>query len=233
MENENLDIESNILGNNYFKLSFPNQNYKLSLEYKNWRKSMEERKGKNGVEIFCKKDNIIIYLNEENNQYYHYHTKCPLRKTDFILNTCVYCSTVSFNYWGNCCLSQYIKKIFKYINNKENMYEFIEKFSLSFIPVYFSFQIIVMFVYLFFFNLENKRHILIINDFLDENNLDEDKNKYIFISSFQMILFFYFLCMSIIFSIFFYYIYIIIVILSFPFKLYPIKIIIGIIYSII
>ena len=162
MENENLDIESNILEKNYFKLSFPNQNYKLSLEYKNWRKSMEERKGKNGVEIFCKEDNIIIYLNEENNQYYHYHIKCPLCHRDFILNTCVYCSTVSFNYSRRCCLSQYIneiiqrKKIFKYINNKENMYEFIEKFSLSFIPVYFSFQIIVMFVYLFFLILKIK-----------------------------------------------------------------------------
>ena len=232
MENENLDIESNILENNYFKLSFPNQNYKLSLEYKNWRKSMEERKGKNGVEIFCKEDNIIIYLNEENNQYYDDLIKCPLCNTDFILETCVYCSTVSFEFWGRCCLPQYIneiiqrKKIFQYINNKENMKEFFEIFFINFIPVIFSFQIIIIFVYLFFFNLKNKRHILIIEDFLDE-----DKNKYM--HTFQMILFFYSLCMSITFSIFFYCIYIIIVILSLPFKLYPIKIIIGIIYAII
>ena len=59
-----------------------------------------------------------------------------------------------------------------------------------------------------------------------------DKKIYIYKIPLYFLLIGYFLSMIISFSIFFYILFLIIVIISLPFKLYPIKIIIGFIYSI-
>ena len=60
MENEDINLECKLLENNYFQISYPNQNYKITSEYKLWKKIIKKNMGENGKEVFCEKDDIII-----------------------------------------------------------------------------------------------------------------------------------------------------------------------------
>ena len=228
MEVESSNKEYNLLeNNNFLKLLYPNQNYKISLEYKQWKKSIEEKFGKNenGIEIFCKIDNIVIY-NENVNDI----IKCPIcRKTLYI---CKYCNKVQKKKTTKCCFRAQIKDfiienktIYKYINNQENQIkEFYEIFRINFIPFCFLSHTVLFFMALFYLELENEE---------GENYGDLlDKKSYIYRIPLYILLIGYVLSMIIAFSIFFYILFLIIVIISLPFKLYPIKIIIGFYYSI-
>ena len=229
MEVGNLNIENNLLGDIYFKIIYPNQNYKISLEYKKWKKSIEEKFGKNGKELFCKKDNIIIYQKNENINSF---VKCPI--CDQNIYQCQYCNRIKDKDTARCCLKRHIKEIndkdkikqFIEYKRKEDINDFLNIFFWAFIPFIFATQFILIFVYLFFFNLEDKNGLMII----DRTFQKERQTKMI---PFKIILFFYLICINLPYAVLFYAVYLIIVILSLPFKLYPIKIIFGIFYSII
>ena len=108
MENINYDQENNLLGDYFFKISYPKQNYKELKEYQNWKKSVTDRIGKNGKEIICYEDNTIIYIIHNNNDEI---IKCPTCNTD--LYNCIYCNITQTEKCHICCLRAYLKYIFK------------------------------------------------------------------------------------------------------------------------
>ena len=228
MEVENPNKEYNLLEkNNFFRLLYPNQNYKISLEYKQWKKSIEEKFGKNenGIEIFCKIDNIVIYNENVNNSII-----CPTcRKTLYI---CKYCNKIQNRKITKCCFRTKIKEniiekkaIYKYINNQKNqLEEFYLLFIINFTPFCFLPQIVLIFMDLFYLDLENEEG--------ESYDCLIDKKSNIYKIPIAILFIGYYLSMLIAFSIFFYILFLNIIIISLPFKLYPIKIIIGFIYSI-
>ena len=115
VENSNNFLEKN----NYFKKLYPNQNYKISLEYKQWKKSIKEKfgKNKNGNEIFFKKDNIVIYNKDSND-----NMICSFCKRMLYLFN--YCNKIKNWVTINCCFRAIIKEI---ITDKEILYKYINK----------------------------------------------------------------------------------------------------------
>ena len=226
-----MEIESpnktDLLTNNYYKISYPNQNYNFSFEYKNWKKSMEEKRDKKGREIYCEKDNLIIYQEYEN---INSTINCPI--CNRVLYKCQYCNTIRNKKTTRSCYKAYIKEIinrksiYSYVlmENELDKRDFYILFFLNFIPFIIVIENILIGILIFYFNLENKN---------DKVTFDAciDKKLALKICLFILVLF---IAISIIvsYSIFFYTIYIICVIISLPFKLYPIKLLYGLLNSI-
>ena len=99
-------------------------------------------------------------------------------------------------------------------------------FLVGFIPFIFATQFVLTCLYLFYFNIEDKNGLNIIDRIFEK----ERKNKMMI---FRIILICYFFCINIPYAILFYSIYLIIAIISVPFKFIPIKMILGIFYTII
>ena len=222
MEVEVSNQKDILLGNDYFQISYPNQNYKKSSEYKQWRKIAEKKSGKNGKEAFCEKDNIIIYQKKE---FINFNIQCPLCNRN--IYQCKYCNKSRDTLTTQCCIKASIndikenKKIFQYINteeNKDDEIEFYQLFFLSFIPLFFSFINVLIFFIFFFANMEDKNGKLISETF------EENRCLIILMRIFTL---FYLILITIVYSIFFFNIFIIIVIISLPFKLYYVRIVIG------
>ena len=211
--------KENILGENYFQILYPNQNYKSSLEYKQWKENVEEILGKKGKEVFCEKDNIIIY------QKYHkidIGIYCPI--CNKFLYGCEYCNKISNQVTKSCCIQAFIneniKNSYKFIKmeNKEDKDDFYYNLFINFIPFSFLYRTILIPI-IIFLSIENKRNIM-IDQVLE--NMKENLNN-IFEIAFML----YILLMLKTYTILFYSIYLIILILSLPFKLYPIKLLLG------
>ena len=211
--------KENILGENYFQILYPNQNYKTSLEYKQWKKNVEEILGKNGKEVFCEKDNIIIYQKYQKIDIGIY---CPI--CNKFLYGCEYCNKISNQVTKSCCIQAFIneniKNSYKFIKmeNKEDKDDFYYNLFINFIPFSFLYRTILIPI-IIFLSIENKRNIMI--DQVLENMKENLKNI------FEFAFMFYILLMLIPYTILFYSIYLIILILSLPFKLYPIKLLLG------
>ena len=220
MEIENPNKEDNLLGNNYFKILYPNQNYKSSLEYHNWRKTNEKNKGKNGKEILCQRDNIIIYQKKEDK---NNGILCPI--CNKIIYKCKYCKKCGNLRKNNCCFRAFIKSNFK----DKKLLDFLDIYSIqqniifAFIPAYFIYLFILGGMKVFYFNLEYK------DGKINSESFFEKKSSIQVLMS--AILKLYCILIVINYSIFFFIIYISIFILSLPFKLYPIKILLGILNS--
>ena len=228
MEVENSSNENNLLEQNinYFKILYPNQNYRISLEYQKWKKSIEEKIGKNkiGKEILCKKDNIIIYNEDINN-----NINCPLCKTNLYL--CKYCNKIQNRKTKRCCFRAHIneiiiekKAIYKYINIQNNIKEFYLILGIFFVPFCFLSHIILISMFLFYLNLENEEG--------ERYDSFIDKKACIYTLPYGIIIIGFILSMLIAFSILFYILFLSILIISLPFKLYSIKIVIAFFYSI-
>ena len=87
MENQNLGLDNILLEQNFFKLSFKNQDYKKLKEYKIWIKAMKIKFNYLGKEIICDKDNIIIYSIYDDNSKCIY---CPICHSS--IYSCIYCN---------------------------------------------------------------------------------------------------------------------------------------------
>ena len=217
METESQNKE-NILGENYFQILYPNQNYKLSFEYKHWKKNVDKILGKNGKEIFCEKDNIIIYQKYKNIDNGIF---CPI--CNKFLYGCEYCNKILNKVTKRCCLKAFIneniKNSYKFIKmeKEEDKGDYYFYLFMSFIPFLCISQTILISLNLFFLGLENKRH-----EIIDKIDMKDNLNN-IFI----YVIVLYTILMVIPYTIFFYSIYLIILILSLPFKLYPIKLLLG------
>ena len=187
MEVEVSNQKDILLGNDYFQISYPNQNYKKSSEYKQWRKIVEKKFGKNGKEVFCEKDNIIIYQEEKSIDNV---INCPICKIN--IYKCKYCNRIRDKITKNCCFIAVLNdikekiKIDKNLNIEENSEGFYIIFFASFIPLFFSFVNALVFIGFFYLDLENKKGILIMDD------IDEKKTfKCLFEIFFNCILIFY------------------------------------------
>ena len=215
-ENINQDLEMNLLDNYCYKILYPDQNYKKSVEYQNWKKSITEIIGENGIEMFCDRDKIVIYKKYEGiNQILN----CPICKDNFYF--CQKCKKAEKR--KNCCTKTLIKKylddeeLYKYMNLKDdNKKDFIEGFFILLIPFISN---IAFYFYVFFL-----LYIGLAKDGKQVEDITFDgKLNYLH----SLLIFAFLLLMSLIYMITHYIFYLSIIILSLPFKLYPIKFILG------
>ena len=215
MENEDLYVEDNLLDNCYFKLAFPEQNYAESFEYQKWKKSMIEIIGEKGKEFFCNEDQIVIFQKYGNNA-----LTCPICHKKFYL--CPYCGKIERN---KCCF----KSILKEITSKKNRRKYIDSdfvegddfcinFLTMFIPIISNLLInACIFDLLYLFHRKK--------DINYSDKLILSKTKVLFFA----ILYSFSLINALLYMILYYEIFIFLIIISLPFKLYPVKIIMGII----
>ena len=203
MENQNLEQDY------YFKISYKTQNYKVSQEYQNWKKLMIE-KYNNGKEIICPKDDTIIYKIHNDKD----EIICPTCNSDIF--NCIFCNKTVDYKTSNCCMKAFFQfhnfTIYKYLFTNFEVYndtknDFIRFIFICFIP----------FISLFYFIFSIEYFLFSGKDVQDEKECNDN------------ILIIFIFLMTIIYGVFFYFMFIIFFILSIPFKLYPIKILFGII----
>ena len=203
----------------YFKIDYDKQNYKKSNIYKKWLKKQRSNIN-NGIEIKCDLDNIVFFKSNNDESII-----CPICKSKYY--KCPSCGKVNdMDLEDKCCFRSYFKsiiknkKILEYAADdfgKDKKWTFINYILAFFIPSYFGMIICFSFYYFLYLGLKNK----------DNDGYDEvvDRSSpillYIILTNGLLI--------SVLYMIFFYYIYILTILISFPFKLYPIKLIIAII----
>ena len=217
MENENLYIENNLIEYPYFKLAYEGQKYEESSEYQKWKKIMIKSIGENGKEFFCNKDKIVIFQKNENIEQ---GFRCPICKNLFYV--CPYCRSIEVN--KKCCFISFFKEI---INTKIKIFiepddyakeNFLSNFLTMFIPLISNIIINICMFDLFYF-------------FLYKNNIKYgDKffeTKLGYLSA--IILYSFSVVISLSYIILYYEILIFLIIISLPFKLYLVKLLMGII----
>ena len=224
MENENLDQENNLIGDYYFKTPYKIQNYKLFPEYQTWKKNVIEKIGENGKEILCPKDDTIIYkIHNDNN----IKITCPNCKINFY--HCIFCNLSQTEKCHICCLRAYFKYIFKnhykyrfeYDNNnnfhKDNFHRLI---FISLMPIISVLLVTFAMINLFYMNLGK-------NNISSSIHYDEKPKIYQFIILFLITLFM--LLMSLSYTIIYFFSFFALLIISLPFKLYFVRLYLGII----
>ena len=216
MENQNLGLENVLFEQNFFKLSFKNQNYKKLKEYKIWIKEMNIKFNKSGKEIICDKDNIIIYSIYDDNSKCIY---CPICNSS--IYSCIYCNNSENSENKKCCIKAYFRyylkdKIRPLDNNIESNYWAI---LALFMPLTCSILFVKGFIERLYFDFKKDEY----DDYYDDYDYNGIKFNYIeslcsFLDiSLYLVIFFF----SFIYAIFFFILSLIIVIFSIPFKLYP------------
>lgn len=230
MENEQDKIEwienNNILNNNCFKLEYEEQELNNSnLVFLNWKKTMQKIYGENAMLFKCSKDKIYFYTSyEECKKYPVYQSECPKCNQDI----CFYCSRHEeddFHENGTCCLQRKIKCMFnqdcyRYINpihNEINIYKFKQAFISFIIPVIHLFTLIAQIQGILYYKLilkNGKSHLR----YYQNSKLDD----YIELINMGM-------GVILVIPLFVVHIYFIIFILliSIPFKLIPLKYLLG------
>ena len=217
MENEDLYIENNLIDYPYFKLAFEGQKYEESSEYQKWKKIMIKSIGKNGKEFFCNRDKIVIFQKSENTEQAFI---CPICKNLFYV--CPYCRSIEVN--KKCCFISFFKEIIStkikiFINpDKYAKENFLSNFLTMFIPLISNIIINVCMFDLFYL-------------FLYKNNIKYgDKIMRTKLGNFSSTIFYLFVTIiSLSYIILYYEILIFLMIISLPFKLYPVKLLMGII----
>ena len=201
MENHNLEQENNLLGNDYFIISYQDQNYKILPNYQEWKRLMIEKYGDDGKEIKCWNDNTIFYAIHNDNEQI---LTCPTCKK--WMYKCIFCNEVDKFNCHTCCFRACfyyiaIKICKKPIENKNMLYLFIFPFISTFISIYAVFG------------------AFFIRKVKYERMIDLEANFFLILT-----IFLYIALMSIIFGIIYHLLLIVFFILSIPCKLYPIKI---------
>ena len=233
--------EREINASNYFMLDYINQKKNSSPDYRKWENSMFKKYGKNAKLFKCTLDNCLFYVS-----YNDYKSDpicisyCPICGN----KVCYYCSRLAEIYKvnkniGNCCLKLKLKKIFfsdgfRYINpliyeNEINTFQ--KAFKIFIIPglnflLFFAFMFQIFFADLLIQNTDEifiekiKSYDIYI---YDKNHLIEN----------LLIIFAAFICFTLFipFFILIFYLTLLLIIISIPFKFYPLKYILGIIYS--
>ena len=218
MENINYTQESNLLGDYFFKISYPKQNYKKSIEYQKWKKIVIDKIGNNGKEIICNKDNTIIYKIYNDNDDI---ITCPTCNSYFY--NCNFCNITQTEECHICCVRSFLKYEFNnycktshLFGDRDEKKKFKKLLIYQFIPICSSFLFILVIHSLFFMSLGKK------NIPYHESGEGENKKDCFFTINFLFLLF-YSLLMSIIFALFFVFVFLLFFIVSLPFKLYFVK----------
>ena len=219
VENEIQDIEINLLDIYCYKILYPNQNYKKSIEYQKWKTSIQKIIGSNGIEIFCNKDKIVIYKKNENLEQ---PIKCPICKRNFYY--CKNCKSGQIS--KNCCSKSLIKKLLsderlnKYMNLKDNIRErneYLNYFIALLIPFISNMCIYIYINHILYFGIGKNGN--------ENRNRKFNNSIYKFLQIFFM--FGFFISLSLTYMIIHYIFYLSFLIFSLPFKLLPIKLLIG------
>ena len=232
-ENKNEILLNNNVANskNFFQLDHKGQNIENNKKFLNWKNMMITKFGKNGKVFKCEKDNIYFYTsNDDFNAYPYYKSPCPLCQKQI----CYYCfrnGRVELNTNNCCCLRRKIKYIFfhdlfVYINpNEDEEYIFDFKCQLLFfmIPAFGFIIFISRMQYAFFLGLNIKKREM--NHDLDSyEDYYSKKNK---LSIIIYLMFALFIVLIIPFFILNIYVIIFVPLISLPFKLIPLKLLLG------
>ena len=220
--------------NRAFKLDYEGQSIENNNKFEKWKQLMLTKYG-NDAKLFKRlKDNIYFY--SSNRDYFNninfYQSKCPICNNPI----CYYCSRYCRDcYFENasCCLKRKIKYIILkdtsvYINpTNEETRKYFKKYLIIFlIPIVNFLYFVARIQCSFFYKLAMKNSKLEEHGYLTTyvNHLDK-KDLFITIN----IIFTSFLVIP--YFIMHIYIILFILLISFPFKLIPLKSIIGIAYS--
>ena len=232
-----MEIEKNLLNNseeitmNIFHYDFDGQNIDNNVEFRKYKNAMLGKIGKNAKLFKCKDDKILFYC--DFSVYKNYEVQCP-KCRQYI---CYFCSNYNSLVSGTCCATRKIYNIFKlegfvFMNDNNNDY-ISDYFMLVFIP----FINLVYFIGCLhsglFYKLKTKHFY---KDFVYDNINYEVAMR---AAKGHNLLFLILICMDGGFSILLsftliiinIYVTILLILISIPFKLYPIKYIIGIEYS--
>ena len=235
MENDEKKYEllvNNDIPNHIFKLDYGGQKFEKNKNYLEWKNLMLSKYGNNGKLSKCLLDNILFYSNDIGNKDLFFQTICPICNNP-ICNYCFrYCSD-SYYERASCCLKRKIKYIFYkdsvlYINhlNDERIYKiYKEFFTIFFTPITSFLYFVARIQTSFFYKMSMKNSqiksygLSIYADHLNKKHL------FIFIN---MVTFY---AMIIPFFILHIYFILFVIIISAPFKLIPLKSIIGMLYG--
>ena len=214
--------EKNEIDSNYFRIDYKNQNYEISNIYKKW---LEKKRlnNNNGEEIKCEKDNIVLFTSNNEKSII-----CPICNSKYY--KCLSCGRVSNTELSECCFKANFKKliknekIYKYTVNDLNDDDIINFIFLIilffFIPTMIGIAVGLYSFYFFFFDLKNKRNEKYYDAFYKKEGF------LCFLRNFSMIICIF--LTSVVYTILFYFIFILFFLVSMPFKLYPVKIFVGI-----
>ena len=223
MENENKEKELYEQdSDNIFSFEYKGQKGKNNQIYRKWENSMFEKYGNDAKLFYCKNDDIFFYVsNKECMEYPYYSTRCP--KCNYSI--CQICSTIKdYMYDGSCCIKRRLYYCFhedsqEFIKHKERGDKFEHYISIFLTPYVNLIYIITCIAPLLFYKL----------NFKNNSDYEYGLNQLTFI-----IFFFLYSLFAIIISICYTFIniYFLIILwfISFPFKLIPIKFVVGILY---
>ena len=231
-----MEIEKNLINNdeeiisNIFHYEFEGQKIENNVEFRKYKNAMLAKIGKNAKLFKCKDDKILFYYNYS--EYKSYEIKCPKCKKYI----CYFCSNYNMSYNRICCATRKIYSILKEegftfmdINNNDIISDY---FILVFIPFINLAYFIGCLHAGLFYKLKTK------NSYKDfgYDNIDYEvamravkDHNFLFLilicmdGGFSILLSFTLIIMNI-------YVTILLILISIPFKLYPIRYIIGIEY---
>lgn len=235
-ENKNeILVQNNDNSNRIFKLDYEGQNIENNNNFIQWKQSMLSIYGNNTKFFKCLKDNILFCKNDDlNHDIFFYQNICPICQN----RICYYCSRYGRDIFfenASCCLKRKIKYIFirdKYfflnqnINVESRRILFKQYFIIFLIPIAGFLLFIARIQTSFFYKLLMKNTILRDDGILPsyKNHLNK-KDLVITINIiFSCILAIPFLIINI-------YTILLVLLISVPFKLIPLKIILGIAFG--
>ena len=232
-----MEIEKNLINNseetilNIFHYDFEGQKIENNVEFKKYKNAMIGKIGINAKLFKCKDDKILFYY--DCSQHKSYEVQCPKCKKYI----CYFCSNYNRSVNSTCCATRKVYNILKVEgfvfmddNNSDNISDY---FLLVFIP----FINLVYFIGCLHSGLFYKLKTWHTYKDFGYDNIDyevamraaKDHNFLFFIlicmdGGFSILLSFTLIIINI-------YVTILLILISIPFKLYPIKYIIGIEYS--
>ena len=235
---ENIIIgESEERFDNIFKLDYPGQKINRNVEFEKWKNVNSKKYGKNYRIFKCLLDNLLfITTNQECKSFPFYLSVCPKCKNPI----CYFCSRFKkysfFN--GDCCLRRRIYCMFfqdglRLIKPYNEVYitTFEKSFRIFIIPVYNLFYFLKELHGFLFYKLSLKNAKPHSNGSLEiyENHIGGQ--GYFVLHLFAGINILFGITISIPFILLDIYSTIFILIISVPFKLYPLKYILGIFFN--
>ena len=247
MENEEFIKGINVFDNNesslkdeIFKLDYLEQNLDNNIEFQKWKELMINKYGKNSKIFKCSEDKILFFVkNEDCKRYPFYKCICPICKHP----VCYFCYRYSKELEGNgtCCLKRrficmFLQDGYRLISPIGQEYDFKPIFSITMVIYFFLPTLNLLFLILeiqtsFFLNLATKNAKTDNNGFL-ENYLQHFKRNHIcFAYIITTIVGLFCFALNIAFYVQTFYLIILILLISIPFKFYPMKYYMGIVYG--
>ena len=236
MENELIESELN----EYYNLEYEKQNLNDNPNYKKWEESMIYKYGKGAKILYCKNDKIFFSCSGKSlKEYPVYQSICPICKNPI----CYFCSYYIKEFFenGTCCLRRrilcmFLKEGFRFISpmgdDIESHYSFKSGFIIFIIPFINLLFFIAMLQVSLFYSLILKGAIPNEHSYAIDYENNMRKNHYFVLPLFATINCLTAVLLSINYILLYTYFTIFLLIISIPFKNYPVKYFIGMMYAI-